>query len=166
MNKDKIIELVTQDMRASGVDNIERRCLHWSALAIRRLREHGCNAIIQAGSAEWMCLEPDWMVGYHWEPDHPASLVAMLTCGIPELHAWVADVDAQEIIDFTTPFVPIITAQMGFDWGFGEDPIPVLWGGEEEVKKVRGYYRPSGQATGFVRALINDRPEEFFGVTV
>ena len=101
-------------------DNIEASCLFWAKHTASMLAALlGRRAIIQAGSASWPLIndrEDDGVrsthFSYQFELDKNA-IGKLMEGKLPELHAWAALPDTNEIIDITTCYGPRQAERMG-----------------------------------------------------
>jgi hypothetical protein len=127
---------------------IERRCLDWSRMLLKRLRaESGVRAVIQAGSFSWPIVPEDLDDGvspthfsYVWEPESTVSRQRFRDGLIPEMHIWVGLPETQEIVDLTTCFLPELVVQAGLKWRTPAPP-PFLWVTQDELPE-RVLYKP------------------------
>jgi hypothetical protein len=73
----------------------------------------GHRAILQVGSMSWHILPSDQDNGnkpthfsYEWSPWRPESQVALKLGLLPEIHIWIGLPDENELVDFSTKWLP------------------------------------------------------------
>ncbi len=135
-------------------------CLYYAHAAASILWAAGLRPVIQAGTMQWPIVRREdddgrthTHYGYHWQPDHPASVARRAAGGLPELHAWVALPDAGEILDFSTRDFKRLALMAGLRWT-AADPPDYLWCHVEELADRWTVYRADPDATVFVAALL------------
>jgi hypothetical protein len=108
-------------------------CLYWSLALMGVLIEHGYRALIQAGSMSWPIVPPGQddghnptHFGYEWSPWREESQVALRLGLLPEIHVWVGLPDQNQLLDFSTKFLPEQAAKEGLVWRT-ERPPDFLW---------------------------------------
>jgi hypothetical protein len=101
----------------------EGSCIFAAGLASKIISRQGPRCIIQAGTACWPRIyehQDDGVSSTHfsyvWE--HSPTTMSRISQGLlPEMHAWCAIPETNEIIDMTTIFAPIQCKKMiGEDW--------------------------------------------------
>jgi hypothetical protein len=130
-------------------------CLFWSMVAAQvigpMLPRH--RHLLQAGTAWFRRLPAErdaeqteiTHFGYQFDADSTETRLRVHTNHMPEMHVWVADVTANQIIDVTTLYQPALCRQLlNLDWQF---PIPdYLWGGQEPLQECDARYIPDPRA--------------------
>jgi len=131
------------------------RCLYWSLTLMGVLLQNGYRALIQAGSMSWPIVPPGQDDGkspthfsYEWSPWREESQAALKLGLLPEIHVWVGLPDQNELLDFTTKFLPEQAAKEGLIW---RTPAPpdFLWCGPSELPEGV-LYKPNLNAIGFI----------------
>ena len=96
------------------------RCFYWSLTLMGVLLQQGYHALIQAGSLSWPIVPPGQDDGhspthfsYEWSPWREESEAALKLGLLPEIHVWVGLPDQNELLDFTTKFLPDQAAKEG-----------------------------------------------------
>lgn len=127
-------------------------CLYYAKHVQNILREHGYNAVIQAGSLQWPCIRPEDDDGvspthfaYMWDPDNITSKFAVASGMLPEMHCWVGIIDTQEIVDFSVRFLKNAAVASGVKWT-ADNPPEYLWCNVENIPE-NVVYRPNRDAT-------------------
>ena len=130
-------------------------CLYWSLTGIGILTSFGLRALIQAGSMSWPILPQHLDDGqqpthfsYEWSPWREESQAALKLGLLPEIHIWVGLPDENELVDFSTKWLPQHAAQEGLVWRT-EPPPDFLWCGPSELPD-RVVYQPNMDAIQFV----------------
>lgn len=127
-------------------------CLLWAIAALRVLRLHNVDAILQAGTCLWprVRAEDDDGVmnthfGYEYHADSERTVEMLRMGALPEMHIWVAIPSRNEILDFSTRFLPEqCRLIIGEDWP-GDTPPNYLWSRAEELPE-RVVYAPDAGA--------------------
>ncbi len=110
-------------------------CLYWTLTGLSILTSLGLRARLQAGSLSWPILPPHLDDGhqpthftYEWSPWRPESQAALKLGLLPEIHLWIGLPDRNELVDFSTQWLPQQAAKAGLVWR--TDPPPdFLWCG-------------------------------------
>jgi hypothetical protein len=110
--------------------------------------------ILQAGTCFWRCsYDPPTEFGYLWSPGKALDALAMSLGALPEMHVWAADLDAQEILDFSTGGLVRQAEQVaGLAWTAPRPPR-FFWGGPNDLPPGTRYI-PARDACAFVRQLF------------
>jgi len=155
MDKDHVREEVASLMRSRfESEQIPCACVYWAGYACDVLARQGIRALIQAGSFSWPCRAADWKddgvsfthLSYIWDKQEAAGRLAVGQ--LPELHAWAAIPETQEIIDFTTCYVPEQCERiLKIKWQAPKPP-PYLWCAEAGIPDGV-IYRPDLDAIRF-----------------
>lgn len=137
-------------------------CLYWSLVLIGVLLQHGYRALIQAGSISWPILPPGEDDGkspthfsYEWSPWREESQAALKLGLLPEIHVWVGLPDQNELLDFSTKFLPEQAAKDGLVWRTAPPP-DFLWCGPSELPDGV-IYQPDLGAIGFILNRIQEK---------
>jgi hypothetical protein len=101
---------------------------------IKACVEQNEKVLMQAGSCQWprITREQDDGVmathfGYVWQPNHPATELAIAEHRIPEMHCWVVLPERRELIDMSSSSFPEQCMKLiGKDWP-GIKPPDYLW---------------------------------------
>jgi hypothetical protein len=130
-------------------------CLYWSLALMGVLIEHGYRALIQAGSMSWPIVPPGEDDGkspthfsYEWSPWREESQAALKLGLLPEIHVWVGLPDQNQLLDFSTKFLPQQAAKEGLVWRTPPPP-DFLWCGPSELPNGV-IYKPHLDAIGFI----------------
>ena len=130
-------------------------CLYWSLTLMGVLLERGYRALIQAGSLSWPIVPPGEDDGnspthfaYEWSPWREESQAALKLGMLPEIHIWVGLPDQNELLDFSTKFLPKQAAIEGLLWRTSNPP-DFLWCGPSELPDSV-IYKPDMAAIGFI----------------
>jgi hypothetical protein len=135
------------------------RCFYWSLTLMGVLLQNGYRALIQAGSMSWPIVPPSQDDGktathfsYEWSPWREESQAALKLGLLPEIHVWVGLPDNNELLDFTTKFLPHQAAHEGLAW---RTPLPpeFLWCGPAELPDGV-IYKPNLGAIAFILERI------------
>jgi hypothetical protein len=131
------------------------QCLYWSLTLMAVLLERGYRALIQAGSMSWPIVprrEDDGKIPTHfsyecspWRAESQAALGLGL---LPEIHVWVGLPDQNQLLDFSTKFLPKQAAQEGLVWRTPPPP-DFLWCSPSELPDGV-IYKPTLDAIGFI----------------
>ena len=115
------------------------QCLYWSLTLMGVLLERGYRSLIQAGSMCWPIVQPGEDDGvnpthfsYEWSPWRIESQAALKLGMLPEMHVWVGLPDQNELLDFSTKYLPQQAALEGLRWGTSNPP-DFLWCGPSEL---------------------------------
>jgi len=137
------------------------RCLYWSLALMGVLLDRGYRALIQAGSLSWPIVMPGEDDGkssthfsYEWSPWREESKAALKLGLLPEIHVWVALPDQNELLDFSTKYLPQQAAQEGLIWRTPHPP-DFLWCGPSELPDGV-IYKPDMQAIRFILDRISN----------
>lgn len=142
-------------------------CLYWMQAGFVVLQDAGLKPQIQAGSAHFPIVRPDqddgtsathW--GFEWEPGHPKSIKQRAADLLPEMHCWLALIETNEVIDFSTHTFPDVARTMGFFWKC-EPPPDFIWGTADKIP-ARFYYHANWDAIKFLHDFIK---RKFIGPT-
>jgi hypothetical protein len=115
-------------------------CLYhaWAACIVGK--QHGHRFLLQAGSAYWPCVAPEFDDGtshnaFGYEFDRVAAAGATGLGILPEIHVWACDPMAAEVIDLTTGEWPEqAKALTGMVWSAPRPP-DYLWARPDEFPK-------------------------------
>ena len=131
------------------------RCLYWSLTLMGVLLENGYRALIQAGSMSWPIVLPGQDDGktathfsYEWSPWREESQAALKLGLLPEIHVWVGLPEQNELLDFSTKFLPEQAAKEGLVWRIPRPP-DFLWCGPSELPEGV-LYKPDFAAIAFI----------------
>jgi len=143
-----------EDFKTSG-----QCCLYWMMVGIRTIRcNTGLKAIPQAGSVSWPIVTPeldDGVCATHfsmmWNTPREeaifvgAARVPETSVALPEMHCWIGIPETNEIVDFSTLYLPRIADKCGFPW---RAPLPprYLWTRTRRLPRDV-FYEPNAQAT-------------------
>jgi len=129
-------------------------CIFWAVAAALAGTEFGKRYLIQAGDSQWKFI-PDHLddgvsanyFGYVFDLNDMNSRMAMAMGRLPEMHAWVVDADAQELIDMASFDFPNQAKKLqGYDW-LSPRPPEVYWVTfDEEMSNRDTVYVPKEQA--------------------
>jgi hypothetical protein len=89
---------------------------------------------------------------YEWSPHRPESLAALKLGLLPEIHLWIALPDQNEMVDFSTKWLPRQAAKAGLVWRT-EPPPDFLWCGFDDLPGGV-VYRPDLEAIQFALNFI------------
>lgn len=97
-----------------GADHMKTgSCLYWTITGVGILISLGHRAIIQAGSMSWPILpvhlddgEQSTHFTYEWSPWREESQAALRLGLLPEIHIWIGLPDFNELVDFSTKWLP------------------------------------------------------------
>jgi len=135
-------------------------CLYWSLTLMGVLLQNGYRALIQAGNLSWPIVPPGQDDGtrsthfsYEWSPWREESKAALKLGMLPEIHIWVGLPDQNELLDFSTKFLPQQAAKEGLVWRTALPP-DFLWCGPSELPDGV-IYKPNLDAIGFVLNRIH-----------
>lgn len=146
LSKSELVALIREEQRR--IESLQvgtfipesKDCLFATLAAMRILRKHYYDAHFQAGTMSWPMVTSDKDDGkspthfsYVWSPESPASKIARILGGMPEIHCWVA-IPQKEliIIDTQTKYFRQNAEEIGFVWQ-APDPPDFLWC---EVNKI------------------------------
>jgi hypothetical protein len=134
-------------------------CFYWSLALMGVLFQQGYRALIQAGSLSWPIVplgEDDGHspthFSYEWSPWREESQAALKLGLLPEIHIWVGLPDENELLDFTTRFLPEQAAKEGLVWRTPQPP-DFLWCGPAELP-LGVIYKPDLEAIAFILERI------------
>jgi hypothetical protein len=152
----EIYQAVSSRYRAwYGDQEVGGRCLYWSLALMGVLLERGYRALIQAGSLSWPIVLPGHDDGksptqfsYEWSPWREESQAALKLGLLPEIHVWVGLPDRNELLDFSTKYLPEQAAKEGLVWRTPQPP-DFLWCGPSELPEGV-IYKPDLAAIAFV----------------
>lgn len=132
-------------------------CLYWTLTGAAVLQRLGYRPLLQAGSLSWPIVPPDQDDGrspthftYEWSPERPESQAALKLGLLPEIHIWIGLPDQNELVDFSTRWLPAQAAREGLVWRTLAPP-DFLWCGPSELPE-RVVYRPD---LGAIRFILN-----------
>ena len=153
------IRELAQELAPSGF-KMAGGCVYLAAAGILVLRNHGIEALPQAGDMSWPIVWPKDDNGrgpthfsYVWEPRSLISITAMRMGKLPEVHAWLGIPKTREIVDLSTRFlVEQCTDTAGLEWK--TDPPPDYLWADQLPDGV--YYRPVKDATMMVAGMIKE----------
>jgi hypothetical protein len=146
-----------------GEEGAKCVCAAWAHYVHEELVCMGHRPVIQAGTASWPRLklpeEDDGVIAthfsYQWSPDEPPSFLAMLNDMLPEMHVWVALPDRNEVIDFTTGYLPEQCEFVsGMEWT-APNPPPFVWCKADRLPP-HTVYQPHIDAIDCALAVIAD----------
>jgi hypothetical protein len=136
------------------------RCFYWSLTLMGVLLQKGYRALIQAGSMSWPIVPAGQDDGkspthfsYEWSPWREESQAALKLGLLPEIHVWVGLPDQNELLDFTTKFLPEQAAKERLSWRTHQPP-DFLWCGPSELPEGV-IYKPDLAAIGFILERIH-----------
>jgi hypothetical protein len=136
-------------------------CFYWTLTLMGVLLQKGYRALIQAGSMSWPIVPPGQDDGkaathfsYEWSPWREESQAALTLGLLPEIHVWVGLPDQDELLDFTTKFLPLQAAKEGLAW-HTPPPPDFLWCGPSELPEGV-IYKPDLDAIGFILDRIRN----------
>ncbi len=143
-----------------GPEHMQRgSCLYWTLTGLGILNSLGFRALLQAGSMSWPILPPDQDDGtapthfsYEWSPWREESKAALQLGLLPEIHMWIGLPDENELVDFSTKWLPQQAAHEGLVWRT-EPPPNFLWCGPSDLP-AGVIYRPNMEAIQFALNLI------------
>lgn len=125
----------TADGKMRDLGLFSRDCLRLSHAACEVMRQRGFDAVVQAGTAKWMCSDEEEFAYEcdHWVAEHRSTIekdgigsVFILNLGVlPEMHAWALCESEQIIVDVPAMFIPEIAADIGLSWR-RRRPSPVV----------------------------------------
>ena len=134
-------------------------CLYWSMTGVSVLLSLGYRALLQAGSMSWSILPPHLDDGqqpthfsYEWSPWRPESQAALKRGLLPEIHIWIGLPDLNELVDFSTKWLPERAAKEGLVWRT-ERPPTFLWCSPSEMPEGV-LYTPDINAIRFVLNFV------------
>lgn len=142
-----------QFFRDYCVEDHTAACLHWAGLTREILQSVGKRVIIQAGTALFLRVAPEFddgevatHYGYEFHLDDSLTPVMVADNRLPEIHVWVADLDSQEIIDVTTGYQQYRCQHvLQLDWT--APPLPdFFWGNAEEAGQLGLRYMADASA--------------------
>lgn len=149
---------VQQHMRKlfPAVGNLAGLCLYWSFCLLFECHRRRLPMILQAGDMCWPRVPVDQLdtwpadepthVSFIWSPQTAASRQAVARGALPEIHVWVAQPVALEILDFSVgPTVRALSTSLGLAW-HGLPPPDYLWVGAADLP-AGVVYRPNRAAT-------------------
>lgn len=110
-------------------------CLPLAVAVEHELAEHGIRAVLQAGSAQWRCMDVDDGISpnyfaYMWELSAQTKQ-RLLETKLPEIHCWIGIPSTHEIVDISTNnLVEQARLRSGINW---TAPIPpdYIWASAE-----------------------------------
>jgi len=152
-----VSEIESEILSLEGIpqaDGIHGRCLYIAHATASVLHRHGRRVCIQAGSMQWprMRREEDDIIGsrhthfaYMWEPRSQKSRQALFEGHMPEMHVWVALLDSQEVVDFSTRDFRTLAEAAGLAWTADAPPRYLCAGEHNWPDWVR--YEPYREAT-------------------
>ena len=128
-------------------------CLYWTLTGLGILHALGFRALLQAGSMSWPILPPDLDDGtqpthftYEWSPWREESQAALQLGLLPEIHLWIGLPDENELVDFSTRYLPQQAAKEHLLW---QTPPPpdFLWCGPGNLP-AGVIYKPEATCAG------------------
>lgn len=133
------------------------------ALAYKRYRH---KLMLQAGTLQWEFKKAELDDGisatcysYMWEPRSPLTIAMVANGRLPEMHVWLADPEAEELIDLATGTLRAEAEErVGLTWTRA-DPPDFLWVGFDAVP-ADAHYRVAKAAIEVAGSLIYDQPIE------
>jgi len=164
-NATKRMEAHYAAMPADEKGPIDHYCLFWSWYVLDELRKINIKACLQGGSAFWRRIKQseddgidpsvDW--GYKFELS-TATVNAIASNLLPEMHVWVAIPSQNTIIDLLTPIFKK-RCLLEFPWT-APDPPEYLWHTVLELERLREhqvfFYEPDLQATQLAYLYIKE----------
>ena len=152
--------MVRQYQEWYGADHMERgSCLYWTITGLGVLQSLGYRALLQAGSMSWPILPAHLDDGqqpthfsYEWSPWRSESQAALELGLLPEIHLWIGLPDQNELVDFSTRWLPQQAAQEGLVWRT-ESPPDFLWCGPASLP-AGVLYKPEMEAIAFALKII------------
>lgn len=172
--KDAIFSVVESlyVQRYTGKIQMHMGCLYYAKLGIEILHKLGVRAIVQAGTMQWERIPPDLDDGkipthltFKWTKTEPIEYIiyrTLLTKELPEMHAWIALPDENEVVDFSTAHLATYAEQeLGMKWA-SPPPPHYLWCEAKASAFPRGvYYHATKEACVLAHVLITDLNEMF-----
>ncbi len=140
-------------------------CVFWALATLEAGKKFGKNFIIQAGSLQWQYVPNHLDDGvssthfsYMWDPTNPLSRRALRMGMLPEVHVWVADPEAQEIIDLSTRGLKEQARNMGVTNWHTASPPRYFWVTLDEYNKhPHAHYEGQYEASVYVvTKLVRD----------
>lgn len=130
LSKDRIVAAARSKVNNGDAGGL---CLHLAIALGRELARHGIRAVLQAGSAQWRCMDEDDGVSpthfaYMWELSAQTKQ-RVAENKLPELHCWIGIPSTQEIVDISTRhLVEEAERRAGIKW---TAPLPpdYIWAG-------------------------------------
>lgn len=114
-------------------------CVYHATATVFTLQKHGVRAVFQAGTAMWPRIKPEEDDGvssthfsYVWEPDSATTALRLQNNLLPEMHAWAAIPDTQEIVDVTTKYLPRQCEERACLAWTAPQPPDFLWASADE----------------------------------
>ncbi len=149
-----------------GQEHMQRgTCLYWALTGMGILLSHGFRALIQAGSMSWPILPPHLDDGkqpthftYEWSPWREESQAALKLGLLPEIHIWIGLPDQNELVDFSTKWLPQQAAREGLTWKT-EPPPNFLWCGPSDLP-AGVVYKPNMEAIRFILNFIQTHHQQ------
>lgn len=169
--RDEIADQVEAMVGSFDLPNrkIKTASVYYAAAAMNVLGSHGIKAMLQAGTALWPRIRRDqddgvqtthW--GYVYDPLSQEAEDQYRAGQLPDLHAWVAIVGKQEVVDFTVGQQPL-KCQMELGLSCIEYPR-YFWGRSEQA--VEGWIRYIANQSAMRACYEALHAEGFVGVTV
>lgn len=148
------------EQNVSKLDDRPGLCLYYAKEVMAVLNRNGFRAVIQAGSLQWPCLQPeddDGVIATHfaymWSPTDPASAFSVMLGNLPEMHCWVGLINEQEIVDFSIRHLKSAAATHNVKWT-AKNPPHHLWCPANEIPDdIR--YIPNRDASIYAAILLN-----------
>lgn len=125
------------------------RCVYYSlALMVLAIRRHNLRLLPQGGTLAWRFLPKHLDTGtnatcftYEWQGLTEAVIERLTEEKLPEMHVWLADSEAQEVVDASTGSLPDqARTQMNVEWQT-QAPPDFLWTDEAGMPED-ALYRP------------------------
>lgn len=155
-------------MRDHYDGDVNAACLSWASITSKAI-EHvtGERAVFQAGTASWPIIsesEDDGVrptnYSYMWEPGSERTLQQMSNLALPELHAWVALPDRNEVVDFTLGAQREMCKKLA-----GYEPTiafpDYFWGNAEDAERLKYVYIPCPMAIDLCLTYLLTAPYPF-----
>lgn len=118
-----------------------------------------CKSLVKIQAVSWPILSPDQDDGvkpthftYESSPWREEIQAALQLGLLPEIHLWIGLPDENELIDFSTKYLPQQAAQDGLEWKT-EPPPDFLWCGPSDLPEGV-IYRPDMEAIRFALRFI------------
>lgn len=144
-------------------------CFYWTLTGLGVLLRHGIRGCLQAGTFAWPIIPFDEDDGkletashfcYEYEFNAEKERLAFAGKYFPEIHIWIGLPDTQEIVDFSTKFLPhLVTTKHGLPWRTPPPP-DYIWHTKAQMPE-RVLYRVQEQACRFVvQKMLLDRKDQ------
>lgn len=142
-NRSLVLEIQEYFHRHFRGETPELCCIWWAQATYEVLHSHGRKVCVQGGTALWEVGDGTEYTGYEW--DEKYCFAALMEGRLPQMHAWVADIERVEIWDVTTGFQMENARKAGID--VYRDLPPHFVGGAEDAQRLGAIYEPSVSAS-------------------